>query len=156
MTTTFEAIRDRQASLIEAIIPTHRSGDRFRRHREGEFSAWVVANLKAAFRRFQIQENWDIEQGATADGSVEQCRHTFELRVAYPLTMGKYGAENERDMDDTITSDLHKIDAAIGLYGGANYLPGQALCQRQSHTPVDIEGARLLSVTYLVQYDRSV
>jgi hypothetical protein len=156
VTTTFEAIRDNQARLIEAIVPTQKAGERFKRHREGEFMAWVAANPKACFRRFQILANFDLEQMPTADGSIDQCRHTFEIRVAYPLTMGKYGAENERDMDDLMVADLHKIDTAIGLHGGPNYVAGQHLCEKRDQAPVEVEGARLISVTYLVQYDRSV
>ncbi len=120
--------------------------------------SWVTANTKGAacFRRFQILSNFDIEQGPTADGSLESCAHTIELRVAYPNEFGRYGAENERDQEDVMLADLHKIDAAIGLNGGANYVTNQDLCQKQAQAVIDVEGARILGITYLIQYDRSV
>jgi hypothetical protein len=158
MTTTFELIRNQQCSLIEALTPTQMTGILFRRHTDRlEFMAWVEANnAKACFRRFQILSNFDIEQGPTADGSIEACKHTMELRVAYPRYDGRYGAENARDMEDTLSADLHKIDAAIGLNGGANYVTNQDLCLKQTSTVIEAEQAMVLSITYLVQYDRSV
>lgn len=160
MATTFETIRDAQIAVIQALTPSVQAGRLFIKHREGDFMSWVEANPKACWRRFQIAHNLDIEQGPTADGSLEACSHTEELRIAYPLQFGKYGADNERDLDDAIASDLHQIDAAIGLNGGANYVSNQDLCQKQAQAVIDVEGengkARVLSITYLVQYDRSV
>jgi hypothetical protein len=163
VTTTFETIRNAQASTIEALTPGQHATDKFRRHRERqEFMAWVAANPKACMRRFQILSDLNPTQEPTADGSIELCRHTLEVRVAYPVWPGKYGAENDRDMEDLMTADLHQIDGAIGLNGFASYVTNQDLCQRQSSQVIDVEGtkageaARVLSITYLVQYDRSV
>lgn len=156
MTTTFETIRNQQATVIEALTPAAQSGVRFIRHREGTFMDWVEANPKACMRRFQISSNFDMEQGPTADGSVEGCRHTMELRVAYPLMMGRYGPENDRDMDDMMMADLHAIDAAIGLNGASNYVASQHICRKTTQDKDDVEGARVFSVTYEVLYDRSV
>lgn len=157
MTTTFETIRNQQATVIEALTPTQHADRKFLRHREqAEFMAWVTANPKACFRRFQILANFDIEQGPTADGSIEACRHTMELRIAYPKQMGRYGAENERDLEDMFAADLHKIDAAIGLNGATNYVANQDICRKTAQGVIDLEGARVLSVTYELLYDRSV
>ncbi len=158
MPTTFEAIRDAQATAIESLSPSQHAGKRFLRHREGDFMDWVAENSKggASFRRFQILREFDIEQGATADGSIESCRHTEEIRIAYPLEMGRYGAANERDLEDMMSADLHQIDAVIGLHGGATYVTNQDICLKQASSVLDVEGARVLSITYIIQYDRSV
>lgn len=160
MPTTFETIRDAQIATLQALTPSVRADQRFVKHREGDFMGWVTANAAACWRRFQIVQNYDIAQGPTSDGSLESCAHTMELRVAYPMQFGKYGMENERDLDDAIASDLHQIDAAIGLNGSANFVTNQDLCQKQSSTVLDVTGergsARVLSITFLVQYDRSV
>lgn len=157
MTTSFATIRDQQASVIEALAPTQHAGEPFRRHLEqGEFMAWAEANPAACFRRFQLLSNFDIEQGPTADGSVESCRHTEELRVAYPLTLGLYGVENQRDMEDLMKQDLHQIDAAIGLNGFADYVDSQHICQKTAQDVIEVGAARVLSVTFELLYDRSV
>lgn len=162
MTTTFEAIRDNQCALIEALTPTARADIKLRRHRDGAFMDWVEKNPGACLRRFQILSNFDIEQGPTADGSIESCVHTIDLRIAYPNDMGKYGAENDRDQEDFMLLDLHLIDATIGLNGGTNYVTNQDLCRKQSQSVIEVAGpregesARVLSVIYLIQYDRSV
>lgn len=156
MATTFEAVRDAQAVILEALVPTKESGTRFKRHREGEFMAWIADNIKACFRRFQILSNFDDAQEPTSDGSLEGCRHSMDLRIAYPSRLGKYGAENERDMEDVIRADMRQIDAAIGLNGGSGYVTGQHACIRQSQSVIDVPGARVLSIIYELQYDRSV
>jgi hypothetical protein len=157
MTTTFEAIRDAQLVVIEALTPSQHADKPFRRHREAvEFMAWIAANPKACFRRLQALSNFDMEQGPTADGSVEGCRHSMELRIAYPLSMGKYGAANQLDMEDLMKQDLHQIDAAIGLNGGANYVSSQHDCRKTAQAVLEAEGARVLSMTYELFYDRSV
>lgn len=158
MATTFETIRDAQIAVIQALTPSVRADRLFIKHREGDYMSWVEAHPTACWRRFQIVHNLDIDQGPTADGSIEACTHTEELRIAYPMELGKYGADNERDLEDMLASDFHQIDAAIGLNGLANYVTNQDRCQHLPGEPkvIDVEGARVLSITYLVQYDRSV
>jgi len=155
--TTFELIRTQQVALIQALTPTMLAAQKFRVHQDSaEFMAWVNGSPKACFRKFQILSNFDMEQLPTADGTIEACRHTFELRVAYPTQLGLYGAENERDLEDAMKRDLHQIDAAIGLNGGAAYVTNQDLCERKSQTVIDGVENRVLSITYFIQYDRSV
>lgn len=157
MTTTFETIRDRQATLIEALTPLLESGAKFKRHAVAdEFMTWVEANPRSCFRRFQILSNFDDIQEPTADGAVEGCRHTMELRLAYPLSMGKYGRENGRDMEDVIRLDMNLVDKTIGRHGGSNYVSGQHAAIKQSQLVIELTAARVLSMNYLVLYDRSV
>lgn len=158
MATTFNAIRDQQLTLIEALTPSKHAGVKFRRHREATpFMAWVEANPKGCFRKFEVLRNWDDEQRPTADGSLEGASHTMEVRVAYPLEMGLYGSENERDMEELLDQDRRLIDAAIGLNGGTNYVSNQHLCQSTAHSSEDAgDAARVLSITFSLLYDRSV
>jgi hypothetical protein len=159
MATTFNSIRSQQMTLIEALTPSSLAGQKFRRHREAtSFMEWVEANPAACFRRFEILRNWDDDQQPTSDGSLEGAAHSMELRVAYPLReKGLYGAENERDMDELIDQDRRLIDGAIGLNGGANYVANQHLCESTGHeVGAAGEGARVLSITFSLLYDRSV
>jgi hypothetical protein len=159
MPTTFNSIRDQQIALIEALTPSSLSGQKFRRHREATpFMGWVEANPAACFRRFEILRNWDDDQQPTSDGSLEGAAHSMEVRVAYPLReKGLYGPENERDMDELIDQDRRLIDGAIGLNGGVNYVSSQHLCESTGHEVGTAgEGARVLSITFSLLYDRSV
>jgi hypothetical protein len=151
MATTFELIRRRQVSLLEAIVPLKLSGQRFRAHTDSTpFMDFVEKSPKGSFRRFEILDNFDDESTGTTDGAIEGCQHTFELRVAYPTT------DSDRAMEDLIRSDRRQIDATIGLNGGLGYVDGQYLSQIQGHSIGSTAGARILSMTFLVQYDRSV
>jgi hypothetical protein len=157
VTTTFELIRNQQCSVIEALTPTRHAGKKFQRHvDQAEFTDWATQYPAACLRRFQILSNFDIEQGPTADGSIEACSHTMELRIAYPMHAGLYGSENQRDMEDMLSADLHQIDAAIGLNGFASYVTNQDLCRKESSSVLQFEKTSFLSVVYRVQYDRSV
>jgi hypothetical protein len=157
LATTFDTIRAQQMTLIEALTPTSLAGQPFRRHREAEaFNTWVARAPKGAFRRFEILRNFDDEQLPTADGSLEGARHSMELRVGYPLEPGLYGPGNERDMERVMDEDRRLIDAAIGLNGGPSYVSYQHDCRSTAHSIVDVEGARLLSITFALLYDRSV
>lgn len=157
MATTFATVRDKQCLLLEALTPSKHAGTKFRRHREqAPFEAWVDANPKACLRRFQILSDMEVEQSDTSDGDLVSWRHTMQLWVAYPLEYGLYGAENERDLEDVVELDAVKIDSAIGRHGYPSFVQYQELCERQSMTLDDIPGARLLKMTFLVQYDRSV
>lgn len=157
MGTTFAAIRDQQCSLLEALSPTKHADKKFRRHREqAEYMAWIEANPRACFRRFQILSDLAIEPTDTSDGDLQNWRHGMTLRVAYPLEFGFYGLENERDMEDCIELDIVAIDGAIGRHGYPDFVQYQELCERQSVDLIDVPLARVLSVTYVVQYDRSV
>lgn len=157
MATTFATVRDNQLALLEAATPSKHADKKFRRHREqAEFMAWVEANPAACFRRMQLLSQMDVEQSDTSDGELVSWRHNIELRVAYPLQFGLYGAENERDLEDVLEQDAVTIDSTIGRHGYPNFVQYQELCERQSSTVIDVPGARVLSMTFLVQYDRSV
>ena len=118
---------------------------------------WVEASPAACLRRFQIERNFDDEPTLTTDGSIEECRHTMEMRIAYPLNHALYGRENVRDLNDFMDADRRQIDAAIGLNGAANYVANEDVCQFTAMTVLEAgEGAKVLSITFSLLYDRSV
>src|SRR3990167_5311565 len=134
MSTTYPLIRDNFKTVIHAITPaTHSRQAKFRIHTEAvEFVAWVEANAKACWRRFELLNavNYEHEGLTNAGGSdsLWQFTHDMALLVAYPREFGKFGAENERDLDDAIDADLAQIDKAIGADGSAssNWVDGLA------------------------------
>lgn len=162
MATTFALIRDQQLSVIEALTPAVSSGAKFRRHRgELEFTGWVEANPGACWRRFELLNSFNLAaDGLTNAGdgnAVWQFQHDEVLVVAYPRQLGKYGAQNERDLDDMIDSDLAQIDEAIGPDGSAlaNWVNGLDDCRRTGVAVTRTAGAVLVACTYSLLYDRS-
>jgi hypothetical protein len=160
--TTYATIRDRQIAVIEALTPALTSAAKFRRHRgEVEFTAWVEANMAACWRRFEILNSFNLAaDGLTNAGdgnALWQFEHDEVLVVAYPRQFGKYGAQNERDLDDMIDSDLAQIDEAIGPDGSAlaNWVNGLDSCRRTAVSVTRTGGAVFVASTYSLLYDRS-
>jgi len=160
--TTFALIRDQQLSVIEALTPAVQSGTRFKRHRgDVEFLAWVEANPSACWRRFELLNAFDYGHdgltNAGSGGALWQLAHSAQLVMAYPRQMGKYGQQNERDLDDMIDSDLAQIDEAIGPDGSAlaNWVSGLDDCRRSSLNVTRTTTAVLVLSTYSLLYDRS-
>src|SRR5690349_3072119 len=90
-TTTAGAIRDRIATVIEAIVPavgpSAAPDNRFKRYRnEGgaDFEKWAAENPQAAFRRFQVRDDGNAEPPEVSNEDVEALRVTFHVMVAYP------------------------------------------------------------------------
>ena len=154
---TAEAIRDRIMSLIEAITPTMAKPAflRYRNEDGADFDAWAEKNPAAALRRFQVREVGDDELPHTSSVLEERVRTRFALRVAYPQTH-RYGAANAMDRDDVMNQDWLKINAAVGIYGGANFtgshdcIPLGAIKSRESGGKIDF-----LVVAIDVEYLRS-
>jgi hypothetical protein len=164
--TTYATIRDKQVTVVQALTPAIKSGTPFRVFRgEGqlEFPAWVEANPNACWRRFEILNNFNITMSgltnAGGSGTLWQFSHDATLVIAYPRQFGRYGADNERELDDVIDSDLAQIDKAIGPDGNAigNWVDGLDSCTRQDNPPsvTKTQGAVLVACTYSLLYDRS-
>lgn len=120
---TLESIRDRCYTLIEALVPTSLSRDRFRRYRDegdGNFPDWAEANTPGAFRRFQVREVGDDNPPDVSDTTMERVQATLEITVAYPQT-ARTGPANAMDRDDVQNQDWKLINAAVGLYGRGNF-----------------------------------
>lgn len=162
MATTFATIRDQQISVIEALTPALHAGTKFRRHRgEQEFIAWVNENPAACWRRFEILNSFNLaHEGLTNAGdgnALWQFQHDERLVLAYPRQLGKYGAQNERDLDDMIDSDLAQIDEAIGPDGSAlaNWVSGLDDCRRTALEVTRTANAVFAASTYSLNYTRS-
>ena len=123
MTTTVSAIRDRIIALIASRTPTSLADDKFRAFRNelgADFRDWAEKHPDAAFRRFQVREVGDDEGPDVSNGDIERVRVTFEIVIAYPQTH-RYGADSAMDRDDCINADWLLVNAAVGIYGRANF-----------------------------------
>lgn len=156
---TASAIRDRIYTLLESLPPTSLAGDKFRRYRnelDANFDAWSEKSTNGAFRRFQVRQVGDDEPPLVSNVSEERVRVRFEIRVAYPQNH-RYGRDNAMDRDDVMNEDWLKINAAIGIYGRANFTsthdctPLGAVKTREQGGKVDY-----LVVTAEYDYIRSV
>jgi hypothetical protein len=155
---TASAIRDRIASVLESLTPTSLTSTKLRQHRnEGDalFEDWCEKNPAAAFRRFQIREVGDDELPVSSSVLEERVRTRFDLRVAYPQSH-RYGSANAMARDDAMNEDWSKINASVGIYGGANFtgtcdcIPLGAIKSRETGAKIDY-----LFVTIEVEYLRA-
>ncbi len=138
VTATRESIRDRMIYLLQALTPEFESTVKFSKERgELPFEGWAEANPLAAFRRFDIQFTAPIPPPVVSGGDVEYIEDDrLELRVAYPKTYARYGADNNRDMMDIIDQDSRLINGNDGI--GINNTQSSYCCVRlDSH----IDGA---------------
>ena len=120
---TAAAIRDRVHVLVEAITPTSHSGVKFlrvRNERDGKIEEWAAKNIPACLRRFQARQVQADEPPATSSVVEERVRLNLELRVCYAQD-GRFGRDNALDRDDVINEDWKAINAALGVYGRANF-----------------------------------
>lgn len=157
-TGTYAQIRDEQARLIEALTPTSAAAVTFKRE-EGrvDFRQWAQANPSACFRRFSIIGSMRDEGPLVSNTDFETYRTDTIVTVAYPKQMGKYGADNIRDLQDLIEEDRFLIDDTIGHRGQNNQLACQNYCRRTEDPSVDDAGAVwLVTLTFETEYQRSV
>jgi hypothetical protein len=155
---TAAAIRNQVYSLLEALTPTT-DATKFRRYRnEGgaDFEAWAETHTTACFRRVQVRQVGADELPETSSAVEERVRMRMTLRIAYPQTH-RYGAANAMDRDDVMNEDWLKINAAVGVYGAANFtgaydcIPLGATMEMERGFVVDF-----LVVNIDVEYLRSV
>jgi hypothetical protein len=155
---TQEAIRDRVYALVESLTPTSLTADKFKRYRNeagADFDAWAEKNPSACLRRFQVRETGSDEPPDVSNTDLEAVELDLTLRIAYPQTH-RYGAANAMDRDDVMNQDWLKINAAIGIYGRANFsssndcTPLGAVKSREQGAAVDF-----LVVTARFRYFRS-
>jgi hypothetical protein len=158
MPTTFATVRDKMVTLLEGLTPLRNAAQPFRRHRDpADFSAWVEAHPEACLRRFELETALALEPAPFTDGLVENTEQVVRVRVAYPRSPGLYGPENERDHEDLLEVDVAQIDEAIGKHAGPDYVNEQHECAFRALAIDDAgEAARILSLTYSVQFNRSV
>ncbi len=157
MPTTFATVRDQMVALLEAVTPARLAGQKLRRHRDPQpFPAWVEAHPEGCLRRFEIVGDLALEPSPFTDGLVEQSEQGVRVQIAYPRSPGLYGPENERDFDDLIDADFAQIDEAIGKFAHPDYVAEQHLAEFRSLTFEDAGAARILALTYAVQFNREL
>jgi hypothetical protein len=145
---TAESIRDRIYALIEALTPTHLSGDKFRRYRNelgADFEGWADKNAAGALRRFQVRQIGGTPQPDVSNTDFDGTELTLRISIAYPQNH-RAGPTNAMDRDDAIDRDLLAIDNAIGQIARGNF-SGAYDC-----TPLGIsdERDRVGSVDFIV------
>jgi hypothetical protein len=122
-TTTADALRDKIAALIKALVPTYLAGDLFREFRDeadADMIAYAKARPNAAWRLYQVRHTGGDRAPESSNSDVEAHFATFEITVAYSQT-GRAGAAAARDRDKLIADDQHLIQHAIGMAGYANF-----------------------------------
>lgn len=155
---TTAAIIDRVLSVIEGLTPTSLAADKFRRYRaemSGNFEEWV-GNNPNCLRRVAAREVIGDQRPETSSGVEERTRTTIRVTIAYPQTH-RYGADNTRDRDDVIAQDWKLINAAIGIYGRANFSSTND-CTPLGCTPAreSSGSADLYVIDCEIEYQRSI
>ena len=153
-TTTFEAIRATQISVVEALTPTLQSNVKFLVSRaESDFRLWSVENPQACFRRFSVVDLFDYDAPAVSNTDVEWVEGREEIIIAYPEDF-RYGGDNFRDLRDLVRSDQYQIDNSLGHRGTGNYTDAHAILETASIE--DDDAVSFLTLSYLFRFYRSV
>ena len=152
-TTTFSLVRANQVTQIHAVTPTLLSNVPFRLAEDTvPFEEWAEKQSSACFRRFTIQNNLNYTSPLVSNTDLEIHRVNCTLLVAYPLTLGTYGLENYRSLDDLIESDIFQLDTAIGTRGYLNYIDGQNLNSFEGSAVSTLDKCKILSMEFLTEY----
>lgn len=115
------SIRDAMIAVVEDIVPSTLSSDRFRPHREhGDFRDWAIAHPNGCLRRFSIRASGDVSPPLVTNTDVEWVETGFECVVAYAAG-GRHGEKFLTAIDDVMESDLRLIEHRIGTNGYAHY-----------------------------------
>lgn len=156
-TTTFETLRDRQITLIQALTPNSQSCDVFRVSREepGRFEEWAEAHPAACMRRFIVRDIGERPLPDVSNCDYEWIEGTEEIVVAYPQGM-RYGVNNRRDLFDLMRSDFAQIDNAIGHRGTGNYIAGHAVRQEDNPAFVEADGVTFLVARFTYRFWEAV
>ena len=127
-TTSLETIRENMETQMEALTPTKLAQVPFRVARGmGDFETWAEKENTACLRRYMILDNTNDDGPQTTDTLIEYREGLFDVVIAYPKTMGTYGAQNIQDADDLIRADIEQLDgvSGIGLVSYGSYVSGQ-------------------------------
>jgi hypothetical protein len=134
-TTTYEAIRDRQIDLIEALVPAVLSHRRFQRKPQRQrLRAWAERDPgSGVLRRFEIFRS-GAQDPPLLDPSAKETLERCMLSVAYPaLLVGVYGQADLDSLEATMRSDARQIRDVLFSY--ANYLPGHSITRVEIMEP---------------------
>ena len=117
--TTFEAIRDEELTLLEALTPSMLGDVQFRRHlEEVPLRDWADQNPQSCFRRITIRDTFDYSTNGSINGNVPMSG-IKEVQVAYPNDR-RYGPDGIRDMREVMRVDRRDIETTIGERGYSN------------------------------------
>ena len=157
MPTTFQAIRDNQITLIEALTPSTFATRLYRRFpAEQELDTWADANPAACFRKFDIINSHDSLPPEASNTDVEIREQGLVVAIAYAHDFGAFGEENKLELDDIIEQDKYQIDDTIGLRGYTNYVSSQRKCALSGSVLVRQERTSILVLSYAINYVRTV
>ena len=124
MTTTYDAIRERQAILLRTATSQSFVESPFKDFdenvKDSDLRTWADVNADSCFRQFQISELEDEDPPAVNNGDVRWCQGEQEITVAYDLTYS-YGPANRRDLTNTIRQDKELIRGSLADRGRGNY-----------------------------------
>lgn len=159
---TAAAIRDRIATLVEAITPTVLASDPFLRHRdEGSFFEWVAANPAASLRRFQVRAVTGRDEVIMSTGAYESLRRDFVVAVAYPVdnrARATYEGGALASTDDLIESDFKQLEQSIGQYGNSigNYQDIATVAATREDYDPDGAPVRIARKVLTIEFTRSM
>lgn len=160
--TTAAAIRDRIATLIEAITPSVLAADRFLRHRdEASFFAWVEGNPAGSLRRFQVRAVTGRDEVIMSTGAYESLRRDFDVLVAYPVdnrSRDTYPGGALASTDDLIESDFKQLEQSIGQFGNSigNYQDIATVAATREDYDPDGAPVRIARKTLTIEFTRSM
>lgn len=159
---TAAAIRDRIATLTEAITPAVLPADLFLRHRdEGSFAEWVIVNPAASLRRFQVRAVGGRDEVIMSTGAYESLRRDFVVSVAYPVdnrARSAYEGGAVSSTDDLIESDFKQLEQTIGQFGNSvgNYQDIATVAATFEDYDVDGAPVRVATKTLTIEFTRSM
>jgi hypothetical protein len=150
-TTTESALRTLTASLVAAVVPTRMTDKRFIESTyDQEFTDWCEANPDACLRRYSVRDTLQYQPPQVTNTDVELRVVTLEVMVGYPNTF-RYNTAKGRAQDDVISSDMHKLEQAIGLNGYGNYSTVAAL-RVEGFVSETVDGNGVTFIRFLLPY----
>jgi hypothetical protein len=123
--TTVEAIRDRAIDVIAALIPRSLASDHYHAYRNekaAQFKIDVEKDPVGKWRWFQVVDDGDDPPPEVSNADFDEKKVTLIITIAYPQDH-RAGPEAGLDRADVMKQDQRQVEAAVGLYGRANFAP---------------------------------
>lgn len=157
--TTYKLIRQRQLEVIRglelAVLPAEKLRPWEPTPADLDFADWADAAGGGAFRVFELEHDLNYEGEQYLDQETENVAHSQSLLVAYPA-LREYMGER---LDDIIDADITDLTKAIGQRGYGEYSAlgaGLHNAVRVGTLVTPLEAARILRITFRLEYDRSI
>jgi hypothetical protein len=153
-TTTYEAIRDEQLALIQALTPDSFAGEPFLEALdEIDFRVWADEHPDC-MRRFTIGPLEEEIPPVVSNQDVEESDGEQTVLVAYPNDH-RYGSDNSRDRADVMRQDEVKIRKEIGPIGRGNYSVDVATPWLRTEYE-EMDAVVIMAISFRVLYRRSI